>query len=107
MVTAIFNYQNSHIMSYEVLGHADSAQRGEDLVCAAISATVIGLTNAVIELDESELFIQMEEDGYIKVENVPPTDKAQTLLQGMITTLKTIEGAHKDNYKYLTIIEDK
>lgn len=103
MITANFNYHNNKVNSFEMNGHAYAGEPGEDLVCAAVSAVVFGLTNSIINLDESELEIKME-DGYLLVENIPDTNKAQTLIYGMITSLQTIE---EDNFKYLTLIENK
>ncbi len=100
MITANFNYKNNKVESYEISGHAFA---GEDLVCAAVSAVTFGLTNSIINLDESELSIKME-DGYLLVENLPTSEAAQTLIYGMITSLHTIE---EELFKYLTVIENK
>ena len=103
MITANFNYQNNIVESFEISGHAFAGEPGEDLVCAAVSAVTFGLTNSIINLDESELSIKME-DGYLLVENLPSSDACQTLIYGMITSLQTIE---EDQFKYLTVIENK
>ena len=103
MITANFNYKNNLVISYEISGHAYAGEPGEDLVCAAVSAVSFGLTNSIINLDESELAITME-DGYLNVDNVPVTHDAQVLIEGMITSLKTIEEA---NFQYITVIENK
>ena len=103
MITAIFYFKNFNVESFEISGLAFAGEPGEDLVCAAVSAVSIGLTNSIISLDESELTIKME-DGYLFVENIPSTDAAQTLMFGMLTSLNTIE---EDHFKYLTVIENK
>ena len=102
MITAQFNYQDKIVSSLEIDGHAFAGNPGEDLVCAAVSAVAFGLTNSIISLDESELEIKME-DGYLSVKNIPNSEKAQTLIYGMIVSLKTIE---EEQFKYLTIIEN-
>ena len=103
MITANFNYQNNKVESFEISGHAFAGEPCEDFVCAAVSAVTFGLTNSIINLDESELSIKME-DGYLLVENLPSSDACQTLIYGMITSLQTIE---EDQFKYLTVIENK
>ena len=103
MITANFNYKNNKVESFEISGHAFAGEPGEDIVCAAVSAVTFGLTNSIIGLDESELSIKMD-DGYLLVENIPDTNAAQVLMFGMITSLNTIE---EDNFKYLTVIENK
>jgi len=106
MITAIFNYNKNRVISYEMTEHADSDELGKDLVCAGVSAVVFGLTNAIISLDESEPAITMEDGGYLLVENIPDSEAAQTLIDGMIISLRTIEQS-EDNLKFLTVIEDK
>lgn len=103
MISANFHYNINKVSSYEMDGHAYAGEPGEDLVCAAVSAVVFGLTNAIIDLDESELTVKME-DGYLLVENVPLSEAAQVLIQGMIISLRTIA---EDNFQYLTVIENK
>jgi len=103
MITANFNYHQDKVNSFEMNGHAYAGEPGEDLVCAAVSAIVFGLTNSIITLDESELEIKME-DGYLLVENIPTSEGAQMLIYGMLISLQTVE---EDNFKYLTVIENK
>ena len=103
MITANFNYLNDQVASFEINGHAYAGDPGEDLVCAAVSAVSFGLTNAILALDESELEIAME-DGYLSVKNIPVSLAGQTLVEGMIVSLKTIEEA---NFQYITVIENK
>ena len=90
MITANFHYKNNKVESYEISGHAFAGEPGEDLVCAAVSAVTFGLTNSIINLDESELSIKME-DGYLLVENLPTSEAAQTLIYGMITSLTQLK----------------
>lgn len=102
MITAQFNYKGKTVSSFEMDGHAYAGKPGEDLVCAAVSAVVFGLTNSIINLDESELEIKMD-DGYLLVKNIPSSEKAQTLIYGMKVSLQTIE---EEQFKYLTVIEN-
>ena len=46
MIKATFVYCDKDLKSLTVKGHANSAPYGEDLVCAAISAIVVGGLNA-------------------------------------------------------------
>ncbi|PXW90018.1 hypothetical protein DES38_10827 [Streptohalobacillus salinus] len=94
------------IQGFELSGHADSGPHGHDLVCAAVSAVTFGMTNAVMMHAELEPKIDQGKDGgYLKV--TLPTDvpaealaKARLLLEGMVTSLETIE---KDYGQYITI----
>ncbi|KGP90939.1 hypothetical protein N780_02920 [Pontibacillus chungwhensis BH030062] len=100
--------EQSHIIDFELSGHAESGPYGHDLVCAAVSAVSFGAVNAVIELCEFEPVIEQEgEGGYLRVElpdSLSPAvfEKAQVLLEGMMISLKTIE---RDYGQYITIVE--
>ncbi|RSK28007.1 ribosomal-processing cysteine protease Prp [Bacillus sp. HMF5848] len=95
------------VQSFSISGHANFANRGQDIVCAGVSAVSIGSINAVMSLTDADLDIKQADSGYISV-NVPDfTDaeidsKVQLLLEGMIVSLQTIE---KDYGKYITISE--
>lgn len=93
------------ILSFKMKGHADFAEYGQDIVCAGASAVSFGTINAIMELTEVEPIIRQSDSGLL--ECMFPTDlpkevndKIQTLLQGMIVSLQTIE---RDYGKYIKI----
>lgn len=86
-------------------GHADSGEYGKDIVCAGASAVVFGTTNAIIGLTDETPDIDYSDDGgYFHIRSVNlENEQAQTLLQGLIISLKTIEEEYRQyiklNYK--------
>jgi len=60
MIKAKFVFDGSSISLVEVKGHANSAPKGEDLVCAGVSAILLGGLNALDEKYEVKI-----EDGYL------------------------------------------
>ena len=50
--------QTKKIVSLEVKGHASSDEEGKDLVCAAVSAVVIGGFNALINPKDYSIVLQ-------------------------------------------------
>ncbi len=93
------------ISSFELSGHADSGPYGHDLVCAAVSAVSFGTVNSIISICEVEPEIEQgAEGGYLKM-TLPPKmdeqayDQAQTLLEGMVVTLQTIERDYGEYIK--------
>ena len=71
----------------------------EDVISEIINS------NVEIEMGASKyIAMLLMEDGYLLVENIPNTETCQTLIYGMITSLNTIE---EDQFKYLTVIENK
>ncbi|BAM47156.1 ribosomal-processing cysteine protease Prp [Amphibacillus xylanus] len=109
MIKVKINRNDSgNITAYELSGHANSGPYGYDLVCAAVSAVAFGMTNAVIKLTEIEPIIdQGGQGGYLKVvlpDNITDQalEKAGLLLEGMLTSLQTIE---RDYGQYISISE--
>ncbi len=95
MILLTINEQASgRINSFEMSGHADYAEHGKDLVCAAASAVSFGAVNAVITLTGVTPTIQQGEDGgYLKVV-FPGTENdhdQQVIVRAMIVSMQTIE----------------
>ncbi|GAA0442468.1 ribosomal-processing cysteine protease Prp [Lentibacillus halophilus] len=95
--------QHSQIKQFTVTGHAKSGPYGYDLVCAGVSAVTFGSVNAIMELGEMDLPIEQGgEGGFLRVTvpqkvTVDAMKKAQTLLEGMVISLKTIEKEYGEN----------
>ncbi|MGV3467091.1 MAG: ribosomal-processing cysteine protease Prp [Heyndrickxia sp.] len=93
------------ISSFRMSGHADFAEKGQDIVCAGASAVSFGSINAIMELTGVKPSIKQSEGGYLecKFPNTLPSNEAekiQLLLQGMVVSLQTIE---QDYGKYIKI----
>lgn len=98
----------SKIYGYEVLGHADYASYGYDIVCASISTlifTAINSLEAVAKYKENELNITMAEDGYMFFslpinDTDPRLNIADIIIESTFIGLKSIEDAYGE---YLSI----
>ncbi|WP_347862667.1 ribosomal-processing cysteine protease Prp [Salimicrobium sp. PL1-032A] len=104
MIIAEFFSSEDRILGFELSGHAESGPYGQDLVCAAVSAVTFGATNALMEVADCNPEIDQEgEGGYLKViltGEDRAKEQAQTLLEGLLTSLRTIEH---ENSHYITI----
>ncbi|MBW1605648.1 ribosomal-processing cysteine protease Prp [Lactobacillus sp. Sy-1] len=47
MIQAMIHYHGDLITAFELTGHADSGEYGQDIVCSAVSALSITTTNAL------------------------------------------------------------
>lgn len=96
---------DGNISSFKMSGHADFAEKGQDIVCAGASAVSFGSINAIMELTGAKPVIKQSDGGYLECK-IPDTlssnaaEKVQLLLQGMIISLQTIE---QDYGKYIKI----
>ncbi len=90
------------------MGHAGYAKKGKpDILCAAISATVVGTINALEELAGEKMSItQNEETGFIKCDFQDTLqDKSIFLLDAMVLNLENISRQYGKKYLQLKFEE--
>ncbi|SFE70971.1 ribosomal-processing cysteine protease Prp [Alteribacillus iranensis] len=100
--------ESRSIHTFSMSGHADSGPYGYDLVCAGASAVSFGAVNAIAVLCDTELIIDMEEEGGYLHCAVPANisghvrEEVQLLLEGMLVSLQTIAEQYGE---HITIID--
>ncbi|MFT8321350.1 MAG: ribosomal-processing cysteine protease Prp [Bacillus sp. (in: firmicutes)] len=107
MIDITINKADSGLIeSFSISGHALFANKGNDIVCAGVTAVSFGAINAVIALTGITPIIKQGEDGGFLSCKIPKEmadesrQKIQLLLEGMIVSLETIE---RDYGKYVAI----
>ena len=84
MVKVVFKRRNNIIESFELKGHADYADKGQDIICSAISAisyTAVGyFENKYNPKKEKKKTTYTESSGYMKFDR--PLDREGSLLEG-------------------------
>lgn len=97
--------QSDRIHSFEMSGHAQFAEYGKDLVCAAASAVSFGALNAVMTLTNSKPNIKQGSDGgYLKAvfsKDEIENHDIQLILNTMIVSLQTIEQDYGEHIKII------
>ncbi len=101
MIEVVLTAGKSQICAVSISGHSGSAERGKDLVCAAVSAIVFGTCNALDELGSSAECIVR--DNWIEIRGLGADELTQTIIQTMIIQLKTVQ---EDNSRFLNIKEN-
>lgn len=69
MIKASFRKDSENrITDFVITGHADYSEYGQDIVCAAVSVTVIGTINNLETLAKTKANVDMDNEngGYIK-----------------------------------------
>lgn len=94
------------ITAFRVEGHALFAKRGNDIVCAGVSAVTVGTVNAAEAVAGVNLQVRMEE-GLLHAElpaglSEPEQASLQLLLESMVVMLQTIEESYG---KYIKLEE--
>lgn len=102
MIQVYVYKQKDCFKSISIEGHAGSAIKGEDLVCAGVSAVSVGVLNALATygfIDQDMGTIKMEE-GFISIDIQCLNEEIKMILETLIISLKTIESG---NESYITI----
>ncbi|WP_071442801.1 ribosomal-processing cysteine protease Prp [Traorella massiliensis] len=90
MVRVCVVSKNEEVKKITVSGHAGSARKGEDLVCAGVSSVVFGTLNALDKLTSESVDLKVGQHIVIEVLNLLD-EKCQLILQTMLIQLATIE----------------
>lgn len=97
--------EDNTIHTFTMKGHAESGPHGQDLVCAGASAVSFGTINAIYEICEVSLEVDMKGEGGFLRCRVPEDidsnsyEKVQLLLEGLFVSLKTIEDQYGEFIK--------
>ncbi|MEF2968028.1 ribosomal-processing cysteine protease Prp [Paenibacillus sp. M1] len=104
IIVSILRNKANDITGFKVSGHAGYADRGEDIVCAGVSAVTVGTVNAIEALTGTVMIAKMK-NGFLNA--VLPGDvspeaagQVQLLLSSMVVMLESIEGTYG---KYIQI----
>lgn len=92
MIRATFEKKQGSITCYQVIGHANYASHGQDIICAAVSGLYITITNKLLQMN----YVYETAKGILVfVPSVQTNLLADTLLDG----LKGIEEQYPENIK--------
>lgn len=78
-----------------ISGHANYDEYGKDIVCAAVSSTVITTVNGILSIDESA--IEVTEGKKIEIKILKHSDVVDKLISNMINLLTELQIDYKDN----------
>ena len=81
----------------EVRGHAGYAKKGDDIVCAAISALSLGLAHSLEALTDSEISHEIS-SGYLKIEYKNLSKQGKLLIDSFFITASDIQMTYGNQY---------
>lgn len=81
-----------------VVGHADYAEFGKDIVCASVTSIVTTSVNAIMRLDRDAINYKSE-SGLIEINVKNHSDLVDTLLLNMTELLRDLEKKYSRNIK--------
>jgi len=78
-----------------ISGHANYDEYGKDIVCAAVSSTVITTVNGILSIDKTA--IEVNENGKLEIKILKNSDIVDKLINNMINLLTELQSDYKDN----------
>ena len=97
MIKVSYESDKERYSYLKVEGHAEFADAGQDLICAAVSSIIYGLMNALDEYEEEVEIRDNEDDIEIRISGDHQT--VQDYLRLVMIQLKTIEYSYGDFIK--------
>ncbi len=85
-----------------ISGHSGYEESGKDIVCAAVSSTVITSINAILSIDNTS--IKVIEGDELSIEILKDIDVVNILLKNMINMLMELEDDYRD---YITVKKEE
>ena len=104
---SIIKTRNGEYKGFNCIGHSGYAERGEDIVCAAISVLVINTINSLDKLAGEKIkLVTNEDEGLIDCRfEGQINDKAKLLLDSMVLGLREIKKQYGKTFIDLTFEE--
>lgn len=98
MIKVKIIHKNNNIEQVEIIGHAEYDEWGKDIICAAVSSTILTTVNAIISLDEKALkYLKKKDKVTILIKKHDHI--VDHLINNMVLMLKELEHNYSDNIK--------
>ncbi len=89
--------QENKIKEITLSGHSGYNEKGNDIVCSAVSSIVITTVNGILSIKET---ISAKDDGEtLKIQVLENDEVTKKLLENMIKLFQGIETQYKKNVK--------
>ena len=104
---SIIKTRNGEYKGFNCIGHSGYAERGEDIVCAAISVLVINTINSLDKLAGEKIkLVTNEDEGLIDCRfEEQINEKSKLLLDSMVLGLREIKKQYGKTFIDLTFEE--
>ena len=100
MIKVRVSQTKGKIQEISILGHALYDEYGNDIVCAAVSSTVITTVNGIMKYDSSLIDFEQNQDG-LKIKVLKENPVSVTFLKNMLDLLEELETQYTENIKII------
>ncbi len=109
MITVKVYQRDKRCYGFESSGHAEYAEEGYDIVCAAVSVLTINTINSIEEFTDDDMVVEQGQDGgYLKLElSGDVSDQTELLLESLVLGLKTIKETYGEQFLTVQTVEQQ
>ena len=100
MIRVKFFVGNRQLKGFQISGHADFAESGEDIVCASVSSAAYMAANTVTDIIGADADAAAD-DGTMTLTLNEPNERAETVLKGLELHLKELSKQYPENIKII------
>lgn len=100
MIRVKFLVGNRQLTGFEIKGHADFADIGEDVVCASVSSAAYMAANTVTEIIGANADANAE-NGAMSLVIKEPCERTETVLKGLELHLTELSKQYPENIKII------
>lgn len=97
MITVSFYGKDGWCTGFLAEGHADYGPRGQDIVCAAVSALTQGAILSTIGLTEAHTETSIYTSGRLRLHIFDPNENTQLLMEGLKIGLNDLQKQYPEN----------
>lgn len=95
MISVTFYKNGNDYTGFELKGHSDYAEEGEDIVCAAVSSAAYLTVNNITDFFNIKADVTVK-DGYMKL-TAPESDNLNRLLDGFYQHLLQLSEQYEED----------
>jgi hypothetical protein len=99
MIKSEFRYADGKLKGILVTGHANYKKHGEDIVCAAVSASLIVTANAIEHLALNHSIDLTVSDGYFQMNLLQDDKTVEGLFKNLEYTLNELQQQYPKHMK--------
>lgn len=104
MTKITFSFCGGQIRSVDLRGHADYAEEGEDIVCAAISSAVMLMHALLYDVQKLPVDTIIEDEG-AHIHIALPIERAEEGQQGFQALLLHFKELEENYSNYMNVME--
>ncbi len=100
MINSEFFTADGLINGFKITGHSESAEHGQDIICAFVSSAGLMTANTITDVCGIKAYANAY-DGFLEFKVLESAENVQDILNGLKLHLTELEKEYPDNIKVI------